>query len=121
MYEKEVKKPIAKGIDDLFYSSIFERSTYCRQLLKQLCMSDLEIRVEALHGAMKGWGCDEFTLTGLICTVPEHMFDNVNILFAKKYCKGGMFGYKSLTQWIDSDTSFSYGTAVIYQSLPKSA
>jgi hypothetical protein len=57
---------------------------------------------------MRGWGTDEFTLTGLVCTIPENQSDAILQGYEKKYGT-------SLYDRIKGETSSSYQKALLFQ------
>jgi hypothetical protein len=69
----------------------------------------VELYVDGLHDAMDGIGTDETTLTALVCTIPENMYGDIHKLYAEKYGK-------SLLALIESETSFGYKKAMLYQA-----
>ena len=34
--------------------------------------------MKGLWDAMHGWGTDEYTLTALVCTLPENLYDEIH-------------------------------------------
>ena len=38
----------------------------------------VELYVKGLWDAMHGWGTDEYTLTALVCTLPENLYDEIH-------------------------------------------
>lgn len=70
------------------------------------------MRVKALYDAMNGWGTDENTLTALVCTIPENLHGEVIKLYQRTYGR-------DLVEHIESETSFSYKTVLMYSAMPK--
>ena len=65
----------------------FSFSNYWKVSMQRLVELPLSIRVTAIHDAIAGWGTDEFTLTGLICTIPPNMHDDVQKEYKERYGK----------------------------------
>jgi len=72
----------------------------------------ISMRVKALNDAMRGFGTDEYTLTALVCTIPENMHGEVCKLYKETY-------KKDLVAHIESETSFSYKKVLAYSAMPK--
>lgn len=92
-------------------SSFFSFSNYWKTTMLSLLDMPVERWVRGLNDAMRGWGTDEFTLTGLVCTMPPNMRDDIAALYEKKYGK-------ELSKHIESETSFNYKKVLVYQTLP---
>jgi len=69
----------------------------------------VERYVKGLHDAMQGFGTDEYALTGLVCTMPPNMYNDIHKLYEKTYGK-------SLLKHIESETSFSYKQVLVAQA-----
>jgi hypothetical protein len=65
----------------------FSFSNYWKVSMQRLVELPLSIRVTGIHDAITGWGTDEFTLTGLICTIPPNMHDDVQKEYKERYEK----------------------------------
>jgi len=87
-------------------------SDYWKMTMLRLLELPISVRAMALNDAMKGFGTDEFTLTALICTLPENTHKDVQKAYEEK------FGRK-LVDHIESETSFNYKKLLKYATLSK--
>lgn len=95
-------------------SGFFFRSTNWKNALRALLDMPVERRCKALSDAMVGWGTDEYTLTAVICTIPENTTKDVLSTYNKMYGR-------SLLEHVESETSFNYKKALVCQTMAKSA
>lgn len=100
--EDEIKKKTEEG------SGWFTWTNYYKKGLLNLLKSPVDLYIDALEGAMRGFGTDEFTLTGLVCTIPENQSDAILQGFEQKY-------KRSLYDRIKGETSSSYQKALLFQ------
>jgi Ca2+-binding EF-hand superfamily protein len=89
-------------------ASWFSWTDYYKKALLNLLKSPVELYIEALYASMKGFGTDEFTLTGLVCTIPENQSDAILNGYKEKY-------NRTLYDHIKSETSSSYQKALLAQ------
>merc|ERR1719171_2528513 len=75
----------------------------------RLCQMPVDLYVVGLNDAMAGLGTDESSLTALVCTIPENMYEVIHKTYQEKYDK-------TLLSHIESDTSFAYKKAMILQA-----
>jgi len=90
-----IKKKCEEGRGFSFFTD------YWKITMQRLLELPVGVRAIGLNDAMKGWGTDEFTLTALICTVPENMHKDVQEEYERR------FGRK-LVEHVESETSFNY-------------
>mmetsp|Transcript_16540 Transcript_16540/g.30594 ORF Transcript_16540/g.30594 Transcript_16540/m.30594 type:complete len:1387 (+) Transcript_16540:94-4254(+) len=108
VYGKSLKEDIEAKCSE--NRSWFSWSNYYKKTMLKLLDMPVELYVTGLYEAMDGIGTDEGTLTALVCTIPENMYADIHKLYEKKYGK-------KLVDHIESETSFSYKKAMIYQCL----
>jgi len=94
-------------------SGFFFRSDNWKNSMKALLDMPVERRCKALNDAMAGWGTDEYTLTAVICTIPENSTRDVLSTYYEMYGR-------SLLQHVEDETSFNYKKALVCQTMAKS-
>jgi len=110
VYGASLKQKLQTKCDEK--SSFFSFSNWWKTaMLAQLDMP-VERRVRALGDAMRGWGTDEYTLTGVICTLPENQHEDIASEYQKQ--QGQV-----LHEHVESETSFNYKKVLVAQTLPK--
>lgn len=109
VYGSSLRDDIAKKCEE--GQSWFSFSNYWKSTMLSLLDMPVERYVKGLYDAMNGWGTDEFTLTGLVCTIPENLYEDIHSLYAKNYGK-------KLVDHIESETSFNYKKALKFQAMP---
>ena len=72
-----------------------------RDLLDALLTEQFDFEAQVLHRAMKGWGCDEDTLTTILCTLDEADIFKLQNAYSSRY-------EKSLEQAMLSETEGKY-------------
>lgn len=87
-------------------------SNYWKMTMVRLLDMPIRVRARALNDAMAGLGTDEYTLTGLICTIPENTHKDVQQLYEKEYGR-------KLVDHIESETSFNYKKLLKYATMSK--
>jgi hypothetical protein len=102
LYDEIKKKTEESG------ASWFSWGDNYKQGLLNLLKSPVELYIEALYASMKGFGTDEYTLTGLVCTIPENQSDAILKGYEEKY-------KRTLYDHIKSETSSSYQKALLSQ------
>eukprot|EP00933_Yihiella_yeosuensis_P077968 TRINITY_DN8901_c0_g1_i1.p1 TRINITY_DN8901_c0_g1~~TRINITY_DN8901_c0_g1_i1.p1 ORF type:complete len:1206 (+),score=316.04 TRINITY_DN8901_c0_g1_i1:534-3620(+) len=109
VYQKSLRDEVIKKTNE--GSSWFSFSNNWKTAMLALLDMPVERTVQGLYDAMNGWGTDEYTLTGLVCTLPENLYDDIHSLYEKKY-------ERKLVDHIESETSFNYKKALAYQAMP---
>mmetsp|Transcript_20598 Transcript_20598/g.37039 ORF Transcript_20598/g.37039 Transcript_20598/m.37039 type:complete len:1111 (+) Transcript_20598:525-3857(+) len=109
VYGASLREDIAKKCAEK--SSFFSFSDYWKESMHRLLDMPVELYVRGLWDAMHGWGTDEFTLTGLVCTLPENMYGEIHGLYEKTH-------KRKLVEHIESETSFNYKKVLKYQAMP---
>jgi len=92
------------------HSPFFGFSNYWKKAMLSLLDMPVERYVKGLNDAMKCWGTDEFTLTGLVCTMPENLYEDIHNLYQEKYGR-------TLIDHIECETSFCYKKVLVSQAL----
>jgi len=108
VYGKSLVEDIKEKGDE--QSSWFSFSNYFKTALVSLLDLPVERYVKGLNAAMKGLGTDEYTLTSLVMTMPPNLYDDIHKLYHEMYGR-------TLIDHIESETSFSYKKALVYQAL----
>jgi len=85
-------------------------TNWWKHTMTTLLSMPVELYVKNLWDAMHGWGTDEYTLTGLVCTLPENLYDEIHGLYEKEHGR-------KLVDHIASETSFSYKKVLTYQAM----
>eukprot|EP00929_Paragymnodinium_shiwhaense_P059989 TRINITY_DN2_c0_g1_i1.p1 TRINITY_DN2_c0_g1~~TRINITY_DN2_c0_g1_i1.p1 ORF type:complete len:1368 (+),score=446.78 TRINITY_DN2_c0_g1_i1:80-4183(+) len=109
IYKKSLKEEVAEMCEEgrsMF--SIF--SNYWKHSMLSLLEMPTELYVKGLNDAMAGFGTDEYSLTGLVCTMPENLYGKIHKLYAEKYGK-------TLLDHIESELSFSYKKCMVAQAM----
>jgi len=107
VYGKTLTDEIAKKCDE--GKSWFAWSNWYKKAMLRLCQMPVEQYVDCLHEAMDGMGTDEYSLTALVCTIPENMYGDIHKLYNEKYGR-------TLLSRIEGECSFAYKKAMIYQA-----
>lgn len=108
VYGKSLRQEIASKCDE--GRGWFSFSSYWKQAMLALLDMPVERYVKGLYDAMNGWGTDEFTLTALVSTLPENLYEEIHALYETTY-------NKKLSQHIESETSFSYKKCLLAQAM----
>lgn len=90
--------------------TFFIFTNWWKHTMATLLYMPVELYVRNLWDAMHGWGTDEYTLTGLVCTLPENLYDEIHGLYEKQHGR-------KLVDHIASETSFSYKKVLTYQAM----
>jgi len=107
VYNKTLTEEIGKKCDE--GKSWFAWSNWYKKAMLQLCKMPVEQYVDCLAEAMDGIGTDEYSLTALVCTIPENMYGDIHKLYNEKYgC--------TLLSRIEGECSFAYKKAMLYQA-----
>lgn len=85
-------------------------TNYWKIAMQGLMEEEVELWCRCLNDAMKCWGTDEYSLTVLVCTMPDRLR---NAIFAKYFEKYG----KGLLEHIESETSGSYKKVLAMQAM----
>lgn len=109
VYGKSLREEIKHKTEE--NSSWFSFSNYWKTAMMALMDMPVELIVRGLWDAMHGWGTDEYTLTGLVCTLPENLYDEIHGLYEKLH-------KRKLVDHIESETSFAYKKCLKYQAMP---
>eukprot|EP00931_Biecheleriopsis_adriatica_P005709 TRINITY_DN107194_c0_g1_i1.p1 TRINITY_DN107194_c0_g1~~TRINITY_DN107194_c0_g1_i1.p1 ORF type:complete len:1503 (-),score=410.13 TRINITY_DN107194_c0_g1_i1:97-4557(-) len=110
VYGVSLKEEVEKKLNSK--GSFFQWTNWWKESMLRLLEMPVELYVKGLWDAMHGWGTDEYTLTGLVCTLPENMYEEIHGLYLKLH-------NKKLVDHIVSETSFSYKKVLRYQAMPK--
>jgi len=108
VYGKSLREEIQKKCSEK--SAFFAFSDYWKMTMLSLLDMPVARYVKGLNDAMRGMGTDEFTLTGLVCTMPENLFDDIHGLYKEKYGR-------TLISHIESECSFNYKKVLVYQAM----
>lgn len=108
VYGKNLREDIEAKCSE--QSTFFQFSNYWKMTMLSLLDMPVERYVKGLWDAMNGWGTDEYTLTGLVCTMPPNLYDDIH----KRYEE--LHG-RTLVDHIVSETSFCYKKVLEYQAL----
>jgi len=92
--------------------SWFTWTDWFKKALLALLDMPVERIVRVAYEAMNGLGTDEYTLTAVLCTMPENLYDDIHKLYREKY-------QKKLVDHVKSETSFNYKKLLEYQTMPK--
>lgn len=114
VYGRDLRADISKKLSDEDGRWFKFFTDYRKNLMLSLMDMPVERYVKGLYDAMNGFGTDEFTLTGLVCTLPPNLFGDIHTLYEKTHGR-------TLVDHIVSETSFSYKKVLQYQasSLPE--
>jgi len=112
VYSKSLKDEIEKKCGE--GAGFFSFSKNWKDAMVAQLDLPAERRARACWDAMKGFGTDEYTLTGVICTIPENQHQEIMDCYAKIY-KGELFDH------VKSETSSDYKEALLQQIYPKAA
>ena len=91
-------------------STFFSFSNYRMMTMESLLDMPIERYDKGLYDAMNGCGTDEFTLTGLVCTLPPNLYGDIHPLYEQKH-------ERTLVDHIESETSFCYKKVLVNQAL----
>ncbi|CAE7596593.1 ANXA6 [Symbiodinium pilosum] len=109
VYGKSLKDEVEKKSNEK--GTFFFFTNWWKHAMTSLLHMPVELYVKGLWDAMHGWGTDEYTLTGLVCTLPENMYDEIHGLYQKTY-------ERKLVNHIESETSFNYKKVLKFQAMP---
>ncbi|CAJ1370837.1 unnamed protein product [Effrenium voratum] len=102
--EEVEKKCNAEG------GTFFMFTNWWKHAMTSLLYMPVELYVRGLWDAMHGWGTDEYTLTALVCTLPENLYDEIHGLYEKEH-------KRKLVDHIESETSFNYKKVLKFQAM----
>jgi len=108
VYGKSLREEIQKKCAE--NSPFFAFSSYWKMSMLSLLDMPVARYVKGLNDAMAGIGTDEYSLTGLVCTMPENLYGDIHKMYEEKYGK-------TLIAHIESETSFNYKKVLVYQAL----
>lgn len=108
VYGSSLKEEISKKCEE--GRSWFSFSNYWKTSMLALMDMPVELYVRGLYDAMNGWGTDEGTLTGLVCTLPENLYEDIHNLYESTHGR-------KLVDHIESETSFNYKKALTFQAM----
>eukprot|EP00927_Polykrikos_kofoidii_P015956 TRINITY_DN17159_c0_g1_i1.p1 TRINITY_DN17159_c0_g1~~TRINITY_DN17159_c0_g1_i1.p1 ORF type:complete len:1349 (+),score=270.59 TRINITY_DN17159_c0_g1_i1:35-4081(+) len=91
-------------------SSMFCFTNWWKHAMLRLLEMPVELYVKGLYDAMQGFGTDEYTLTALLCTLPENLHQEVHMKFEAAYGK-------KLVDFIESELSFSFKNCLVAQAM----
>lgn len=108
VYGASLKEEVEKKCNEK--GTFFFFTNWWKHAMLSLTCLPVELFVKGLWDAMHGWGTDEYTLTALVCTLPENLYDEIHGLYLKTH-------ERKLVNHIESETSFNYKKLLKYQSM----
>jgi len=109
VYGASLKEEVEKKCNEK--GTFFFFTNWWKHAMMSLLYMPVELYVKGLWDAMHGWGTDEYTLTGLVCTLPENLYEEIHGLYEKTH-------QRKLVNHIESETSFNYKKVLKYQAMP---
>ncbi|CAE7768150.1 Anxa6 [Symbiodinium sp. CCMP2456] len=108
VYGASLKEEVEKKCNEK--GTFFFFTNWWKHAMLSLTSLPVELYVKGLWDAMHGWGTDEYTLTALVCTLPENLYDEIHGLYLKTH-------ERTLVNHIESETSFNYKKLLKYQAM----
>ena len=82
VYGKSLREEIQKKCAE--NSPFFAFSSYWKMSMLSLLDMPVARYVKGLNDAMAGIGTDEYSLTGLVCTMPENLYGDIHKMYEEK-------------------------------------